>query len=169
MNWVEKDPKVYKRISDSYSVSSSGEVIRHTKTGNRKLRTFMHNGSARVSVNGKQWILARLVWETFKGEVPDGYIVQHINGCQTMNDIYNLRLAKKERRMETVNRSKTHKIINMDTGEIYRNAEEASKSLHLHPQVIRSYCRGDRVKRPIYNLKYDDEDMAYERKKYETD
>ena len=45
-------------------------------------------------IDGKRMRLHRYVWETFNGEVPDGYHVHHIDGNKGHNDIENLTLIK---------------------------------------------------------------------------
>lgn len=37
-----------------------------------------------------------LVWESFKGKVPEGYVVRHKNGNKSDNSLENLVLVKKE-------------------------------------------------------------------------
>ena len=36
-----------------------------------------------------------LVWEAFKGKIPEGYEVSHINGDKTDNRLENLKLVEK--------------------------------------------------------------------------
>lgn len=44
----------------------------------------------RKSVKGKNLQLHRLIWETYKGKIPPGYIIHHINGNKKDNRIENL-------------------------------------------------------------------------------
>nr|DAO51426.1 MAG TPA: homing endonuclease [Caudoviricetes sp.] len=44
----------------------------------------------RKSIKGKNLQLHRLIWETYKGKIPPGYIVHHINGDKKDNRIENL-------------------------------------------------------------------------------
>ena len=153
-----REPEAWKRYNPRYEVSTLGRVRRIYKSRVTMLKPFRHQNKVLVTIDYKQKMLARVVWETFNGRIPDGCMVTHVNGCVTMNELYNLRLIDTAGRMRIVNRSKTHRILNIDTGEVYASAVAASKRLHLHPQTIRSYCRHEEAK-PIYNLEYlkDDE------------
>ena len=41
----------------------------------------------------KHFVISRLVWEAFRGPVPEGKIVTHINGQRYNNDLRNLELT----------------------------------------------------------------------------
>lgn len=40
----------------------------------------------------KSFAIHRLVYETFKGQIPEGLTVDHIDGCKDNNNIFNLQL-----------------------------------------------------------------------------
>jgi len=46
-----------------------------------------------VGVNGKLYPVHRLIWTMVVGEIPDGYVIDHIDGNHSNNMITNLRLA----------------------------------------------------------------------------
>lgn len=46
-----------------------------------------------IKLNGKIYLAHRLIWVLFKGEIPDGYEVDHIDTDPLNNKIENLRLA----------------------------------------------------------------------------
>lgn len=41
--------------------------------------------------NGKEFRLCRAIWETFKGEIPEGYEIDHFNTIRTDDRLDNLR------------------------------------------------------------------------------
>ena len=89
-------PEQWKRYDDNYFVSDLGRVKRVHRNGKETYLTEQkrrpNDKSVRVKMYGKYVTVKRIVWETFKDKIPDGYCVAHKNGCFTMNDIYNLEL-----------------------------------------------------------------------------
>lgn len=63
-----------------YERNEKGQFIQTTGAGRYK----------RKIKNGKNYQLHRLIWETYKGEIPKGYIIHHINGNKKDNRIENL-------------------------------------------------------------------------------
>lgn len=51
------------------------------------------NGYRRIAINGKLFLEHRLVWNMFYGEIPDGFILDHINRIRDDNNIFNLKLV----------------------------------------------------------------------------
>lgn len=48
-----------------------------------------------ISFGRRKWLLHRFIWTYVNGEIPDGMIVDHIDGNTSNNSIKNLRLASK--------------------------------------------------------------------------
>ena len=48
-----------------------------------------------ISFGRRRWLLHRLIWTYVHGEIPDGMVVDHIDGNTNNNSIKNLRLASK--------------------------------------------------------------------------
>lgn len=46
-----------------------------------------------VNLHGKNYLSHRIIWELFNGEIPSGYVIDHIDGNPGNNNINNLRLA----------------------------------------------------------------------------
>jgi hypothetical protein len=70
-------------------VSENGEVQCRKSTRTKKLGTST-SGYSQVSFNGKTYLVHRLVWETFKGEIEKGLCINHLNGIKSDNRLVNL-------------------------------------------------------------------------------
>lgn len=93
-----------KEIKDyqDYTITESGHVYSkkwnkprllkpqrasQSKKGYFQVRLYNVSGEL-----GKLNYVHRLVWETFKGEIPDGYEIDHIDGDTSNNSLSNLQL-----------------------------------------------------------------------------
>ena len=86
---------IYNSKYDRY-VSKLGNVYRYDKVTKEYVICNYHlnNGYKRITVNKptkKNLKVHRLVWETFCGPIPDGYVIDHINTVRTDNRLENLR------------------------------------------------------------------------------
>lgn len=71
---------------------------------------FDRDGYIRVRVLGTEYRAHRIIWEMFNGEIPEGYLIDHIDGDVYNNRIENLRLATRQE--NNANR----KVVNNTTG-----------------------------------------------------
>lgn len=80
---------------ERYFVSESGKIQSFTKKSNGKiLNTNSKNNSGYKCVTiGKTIGLHRVVYETFLGEIKDGYVINHIDGNKNNNHYLNLELV----------------------------------------------------------------------------
>ena len=95
-------------------VTDTGIVYRQDNTGAFiECKQDELEGYKRVSVCksicGKKKVrVHRLVWETFKGEIPPGYEIDHIDTCRDNNYLTNLKICT---RKENANNPLTRKHI----------------------------------------------------------
>lgn len=86
-------------FTELYGVNSDGEMM-NFKTG-RKIIGSDRNGYKRVTIDNHVYSIHRLIWETFNGPIPEGMLVDHINGNRSNNALYNLRLVTQSDNMKS--------------------------------------------------------------------
>lgn len=56
----------------------------------------MSNDYIALKIDGKRIDEHRLIWEKAYGEIPEGYIIHHIDGNKSNNDLSNLQMMSRE-------------------------------------------------------------------------
>ena len=143
-------------------VEFSKEGILKTKTG--LTLGFLRNNYYSVKSNGKNYLVHRLVYETFTGtQLTSDDIVDHINTDPLDNNFCNLRVGTQKDNMRnplTINkRLKKVNQININTGEIIRtfsSIKEAEKSLKTSNSHISACCLGKLKTAHGYKWEYAD-------------
>ena len=96
---IEVDPEygiIYSWLSNSKDTRRRKEVKRIIGAFGNKRKDWYLYLSAGPSRKERYNILAhRFVWIVFKGEIPDGYEINHINGIKNDNRLCNLELVTK--------------------------------------------------------------------------
>ena len=87
---------------NGYTITQQGNVVSHKQTKPKFLKpqraTQSKKGYYQVRLfngeyqKGKLYYIHRLVWETFKGEIPNGYEIDHMDANTFNNNIENLQL-----------------------------------------------------------------------------
>jgi hypothetical protein len=79
-----------------------------------------NNGSGYLQVNltnsigvRKKYYVHRLVWLTYKGDIPEGFEIDHINCIKTDNSIDNLQLLTRKDNMRKCLKDNPHIINNL--------------------------------------------------------
>lgn len=83
--------EVWVRISKTCEISNKCRV---RKNGCYILsQRVINNGYVVVRPDNTHWLLHRLMWTAFNGEIPNGYEIDHIDGNKLNNSLYNLELV----------------------------------------------------------------------------
>ena len=92
---------------DGYFISRDGRV--YFQRRNREL--VLHDngrGYFKVSINGKLCYVHRIMWETFRGPIPPGMTINHVNCNPSDNRLENLELVSQR---ENNNKKSCHENI----------------------------------------------------------
>lgn len=58
--------------------------------------TTTRAGYRQLSIGGKFYYAHRVIWEHFNGQIPEGFVIDHINGVKDDNRIENLRVCTQQ-------------------------------------------------------------------------
>lgn len=75
-----------------YTVSEDGSMLKVRGKGIKKTARSTA-GYRQISCYGKTFLVHRVVWEAFNGEIPEGLQVNHIDGNKANNNLSNLELV----------------------------------------------------------------------------
>lgn len=89
----------WKEVYDKFMVSKSGEIV--NLNSRIILKGQERNGYIRIDIGNNKKISAhRLVWEAFNGPIPEGMVIDHIDGNRSNNALSNLRLVSQSDNMD---------------------------------------------------------------------
>lgn len=151
-------PERWKQYDENYWVSDQGRVKRVHKNGKEIiLKPVPRDKTLRVKIYRNYVNLNKLVWKTFKGEIPEGYYVLNKNRCYTMNDVYSLKLFKVS---EIKGRHHGRSVIDLKTGLVYPSTRFAGRKLNISHNWVGVICRGEKQSEK-YKLEYYNEEKEY--------
>ena len=139
---IEEIWRDIKGFEGIYQVSNLGRVKSFYRLKEKILKPKLaHNGYCRVGLCknsiGKFYMIHRLVWEAFNGQIPEGLQVNHINEIKSDNRLSNLNLMTPKENM------------NWGTG-IERRAKKRSKvvlQFDLNDNLVKEYPSINQVER----------------------
>lgn len=160
-----------------YQVSNLGRVISLGNDKNKKEKILKHkivihhhkNDTYKAHVVGlhqdgkrKYFMISRLVYSAFNGEIPNGYEVDHLNNNPQDNRLDNLQLLShsdnlKKRFIDNPNLNvgkAKRKILCLNNNVIYQSITDASRSLNVIRQNIHSVLTGRYTHTGGYTFQY---------------
>lgn len=90
-------PERWALIGSGHEVSCRGRVRRE---GRLKAPWPSSRGYLYVDIKGSKRRVHRLVVEAFVGPIPEGFVVDHVNGCKTDNRLENLEVITHQQNMD---------------------------------------------------------------------
>lgn len=141
--------KPIKGFENQYEIRNDGLIHSFTRKGTKGGYSWGYdNGKGYLKINlFKDGIytnkkIHRLVWETFMGDIPNGYDVHHINGIKTDNRLENLCLIQMVIHRQKHNKLKSKIILqfSFDNELIaeYSSTIEAEKQTKIpHGNIIK--------------------------------
>lgn len=126
-------------LKDYLELLPNGD-LKNTKSG-RVIKQSLHkSGRYVIGLLGRQWKVHRVVWTLLKGDIPDGMVVDHIDGDPKNNSIDNLRLATNGQNQHNrrVNKSK---VRGLPKGVCWAESKKAYLCrVHLDYKVHQKWC-----------------------------
>ena len=148
---------------NKYFANYDGQVFRVLKTGKlRELKGYKKGNMYMVKLTrggiSIEYPMNRIVWEAFKGPIPEGYLVVRKTRVGTENSIPNLKLrtrAQHGKKTGPMSKSKAVNLLDHEGNIIdsWSSARDAAKDLFISYQTVMDYCNR-KVKRPMLNLQW---------------
>lgn len=158
----------WKKIYDyNYSISTYGRVRNDNTLLLLKPSLICGYYKVRLSKDGivKDMIIHKLVYCIFHDmlNIPDGYVIDHINACKTDNRLDNLRLITlsenvKAALYDTKTNSSCKKVEQLTLTDkhiaYFNSVAEAARKLKLDSSTISKVCRGINKSHGGFHFKY---------------
>ena len=114
-------------------VSNIGEVFvprGHNIPAHWTFGTKNHAGYRQVCIAGKVYKVHRLVAQTFLGEIPEGYQIDHANRVRDDNRLENLRIVTPNENRR--NRADHDRVTEQGRTHTYEDAKKAAREYQAH-------------------------------------
>ena len=128
---------------ENYLINKDCVII--NKKTKRILKGGERNGYRRVELSGKTKTVHILLYETFVGPIPEGYVIDHINGVKDDNRLENLRAVPQSNNMSNAflhGHKGQIKISQYDKNKnlikTYSSIQEAADAMGVTHAAIRS-------------------------------
>ena len=130
-----------------YASSKDGEIL-NVKTGRILKKKLTYQGYYQFSISDKNlskpknYYIHRFEWECIKGDIPEGFVIDHCDSVKTNNKIENLQLLTSKENAQKA-RSKPIKSFNIKNNKQkkYDSILSASLELDISLSIISNICR----------------------------
>ena len=95
--------------NQGYFISIDGHVYSQRLQRELRSNNLSNAGYFQVTINGRNQLVHRLMYETFIGEIPRNMTINHINCIRTDNRLENLELVSHR---ENCNKRLNHEVVN---------------------------------------------------------
>lgn len=147
-----------------YYATYDGHIFHVFKNGKeREIKGYIKRNMYCVKLSdGQRYYelpFQRVIWMTFKGTIPEGYLVVRKTNIKTMNAMTNLRLRSKKhhgKKTGPMASSKEVVLLNDDNKVInsWSSARKAAKDLFVSYQTVMDICNKKIKKKPIVNVRW---------------
>lgn len=83
--------------TNNFYITESGKLLREILPANNKGYMQFH---LQINKTRLHYYLHRFVWEAFRGEIPNGFEINHVDGNKGNNSLSNLELVSKAGNMK---------------------------------------------------------------------
>ena len=148
----------YRRFRDTdYYIGRMGDIWRMRKKKDVKINPYFKESGRIIrycitytrSDKKRTWKpVKNFVWEAFKGEIPNGYVVYNKNGMKTDNALTNLAIMPLEEygRHYGPRTARTRYVLDTQTGKIYLGLRAAGEATGYTRQGVLEIVKGEAVK-----------------------
>ena len=149
-------------IYDLYASDENGNIINIIKKvphkGNKTNTGYMMCGVRKYGQSGKKtYHVHRFVWECFKGVIPEGKVIDHINNNKEDNRLCNLQLITQQQNCKKSAKDRDYsfaahnhenkkcvKAVNKDTNEVtyYYTMSAVQQHLSINAGIVKMVAEG---------------------------
>lgn len=147
-----------KLIYEKYYCTKDGKVFNYQNNkevvGYTKDDYYLYITIRSRSINRRDIRKHRMIYEYFNGNIPKGYVINHLDGDKQNNALSNLQMVTPKENAKHAGEfglldgwsRKPQKIRCKETGEVFNSIREAERKLNLGSHSIRLNSKAKKIK-----------------------